>query len=177
MKAKRMALINLASPFILPLCASAQQATTTILYVPNFRPETFSQPGAPADMLGIRVGMTVSQTKAIAEKSCHTKPDQVQKNRDPFDYRRLTVQSHPCVQFVIYDKPTSIGGDDGLTLHFSGPATGNRRYAMTRAITFNRNQIDAKNALIDPSISAIKASLLRKYGQPSYGPPPRSRPL
>lgn len=177
MKAKRMALINLASPFILPLCASAQQATTTISYVPNLRPESFSQPGAPAGMLGIRVGTTVSRTKAIAEKTCHTKPVQVQKNRHSFDYGRLTVQSHPCVQFVIYDKPTSHGGDEGLTLHFSGPAAGNRRYAMTRAITFNRHQIDAKNALIDPSTIAIKASLLRKYGQPSYGPPPRSRPL
>ena len=73
MKAIRIASIGLAALFVLAPGANAQQASTTVSYVPKLFPALHSYPGASADILGIRVGMTVSQAETIAEKSYPSK--------------------------------------------------------------------------------------------------------
>ncbi|HYW76346.1 MAG TPA: hypothetical protein VFA48_06935 [Gammaproteobacteria bacterium] len=170
MKAVRIASISVAALFILTPCANAQQATTTVSEVPKLQPGSFPHPGTSADVLGIRVGMTVSQAEAIAEK-IYGKPADVEKARDAFAYKEVSVRSQPYVLYEEYGKDLAHGGSDSLTLYFLGPVSGNRLYSIDRTIFFNGMQgFDPKKALADPSISALKVSLIKKYGPPSYEP-------
>jgi len=171
MKALQIASIGFAVLFMVTPGANAQQATTTVSLVPKLQPVTFSHPGVSADVLGIRIGMTVSQVEAILKKSYPGGPSQVIKRRDSFAYRGVTVQSNPYVQTIIYDKSMAHGGSDALTVYFTGPATGNRLNVIHRNVLFNSPPYGEPNPLLDPSTSALKAGVMKKYGPPSFRPP------
>lgn len=170
MKSIRIASISVAALFVFTPCVNAQQAITTVSEVPKLQPGAFSHPGTSADVLGIRVGMTVPQAEAIAEK-IYGKPGDVEKARDTFGYRDIIVQSHSYVLYEEYSKSLAHGGTDNLVLYFLGPVSGNRLYSVDRTIFFNDMQgFDPKKALADPSTSALRESLIKKYGSPSYEP-------
>lgn len=173
MNTARITWISFAALFVVTPCANAQQANPTFSFMQTLKPVSRSYPGVEADILGIRTGMTVAQAEAIAEKSYPGKPEQ-HKTPDVFSYRGVTVQSQAFLQTVTFDKETAHTSDQ-LSMTFGSPVTGNTLYAMTRDIKFSKNGgNDPKSAEIDPSINALRAALIKKYGPPSYMSAPDS---
>lgn len=165
MNTVRIGWIGLAALFVLTPCANAQQANPTFSFKQTFQPANPSFPGVSPDILGVRTGMTVSQVEAIAEKHYRGKPSEF-KAPDTFGYKEVTAQSDPFVQTMHFDTETA-DTSDVLDLGFTTPVTGDTVYTMTRKIKFYKFDV-AKSAQVDPSVSAVKEALIKKYGPPSY---------
>lgn len=157
MQITRIAPIGLLALAILAPSARAQKNQTTIKLAQTAKLVTHPHPGVNADILGVHIGMTVSQAEAIAAKSYPGKPKVDEYPPDLAYYRGITAYSQRFVGSVYFVKNNS----DSLTLYFSSPATGNVVYAMFRSVDFN-------NPLTAPLLSTLKSSLIKKYGPSSF---------
>lgn len=114
-----------------------------------------------ANILGIRTGMTLSKVEAAAENNYKTNPRKF-KGYYGYPYKEVIARSPEYVwglQYLNDKKNTS----DDISLYFTGPATGNLLWGMGRTLSFN-----VKAVANLPPISAVQASLFKKYGKPTY---------
>ena len=153
----RIAPISLLALAIMLPSARAQQNQISVKLVQTAKLITRPHPGVNADILGIHIGMTVSQAEAIAAKSYPGKPKETEHPPETAVYRGIYANSQPFVGSVVFGDPNT----DSLTLYFSSPATGNAVYAMFRYVYFH-------NPLSAPLMSTVRASLIKKYGPSSY---------
>ncbi|MHB1606797.1 MAG: hypothetical protein ACYCTV_10485 [Leptospirales bacterium] len=154
MKLAYIALVIYVATVMVSPSASAQQSQIVVNLVQTAKPILPSYPGVSADILGIRIGMTLSQAEAIAAKNYPGKPA-VTKSTLTTSYRGITAQSKPYVSSVEFGAEPNT--HNWLTLYFSSLATGNVVIGMYREIDFN-------NPLKAPLLSAVKASIIKKYG-------------
>ena len=137
---------------------------TRVALVQKFQPVLRSYPGVSADLLGIQTGMSVAKAEALAEKSYAGKfKPFVNSSSDSLIYGpgNFTIQSSPYVSEISFSHQRGIMLDM-LDLNFSSPVTGNTLLGMSRQISYE--QTSEKT----PSISTIKALLIKKYGPTSY---------
>lgn len=157
MQITRIAPIALVALAIMIPSARAQKNQISVKLVQTAKLITRPHPGVNADILGIHIGMTVSQAEAIAAKSYPGKPKETEHPPEFAIYRGIYANSQPFVGSVVFGDPNT----DSLTLYFSSPATGNAVYAMFRYVYFH-------NPLSAPLMSTVKASLIKKYGPSSF---------
>ena len=157
MQIARIAPIGLLALATLVPSARAQNNQISVKLVQTAKLITSPHPGVNADILGVHIGMTVSQAEAIAAKSYPGKPKETEHPPDTVVYQGIYANSQPFVGTVVFGDPNN----DSLTLYFSSPATGNVVYAMFRYVYFH-------NPLNAPLLSTVKASLIKKYGPSSY---------
>lgn len=136
---------------------------------PNFTlaqtatPITRTYPGVDASILGIRTGMTLSEAEAIAKKNYPKETPSPASSLFLF-FTGGKLQTKPLVPSLEFSKQTA-SSSDRLTLHFTTPAAGNTIYAVSRNIDFDGTPGKAARF---PPMDAVKASLIKKYGPPSY---------
>lgn len=109
--------------------------------------------------------MTVSAAEVIADKSYDGKSKPwVSRGSDSLIYGpgNFSIQSDPFIAEISFTHQAGIVSDF-LTLHFSSPVTGNTLLGMTRQISDHQTSRQKT-----PSISTIKALLIKKYGPTSY---------
>ncbi len=165
----RIASLGLVALLIVASGANAQESFPTIkekvALVQKFQPVLRSYPGASPDILGIRTGMSIANAEAIAAKSYGgtTKPF-VWHSSDSLIYSpgNFTIESRPFVRDVSFSGSKGIMLDM-LDLHFGSPVTGDTLLGMTRKISYSPTRMQKT-----PSISTIRALLIKKYGPTSY---------
>lgn len=145
------------------MAANAKAGATNFTLAQTAKPITRTYPGVDASILGIRTGMTVSQAEAVAKKS-YSKERPGSAFPLSFFFTGGKFQTKPLVPYVSFSKQTAQGGDY-LSLYVTTPATGSTVYYITRNINFNAG---TANVPLYPPIDAIRASLIKKYGPPSY---------
>ncbi len=174
MEVLRITSICLVALFMPTLGANALESpkpppTIKDSLVQKIQPVSRSYPGVSADILGIRTGMTVSKAEAVAEKSYagKYKPEVSHASvaliySPPFGYgsEGVNVQSQPFINYILFNRSTDAAMDQ-LKLYFSSPATGNTLLGAWRRISYNQGHQD-------PSVSTVKALLIKKYGPTSY---------
>ncbi|MHB1935189.1 MAG: hypothetical protein ACYCOR_01225 [Acidobacteriaceae bacterium] len=158
MQITRIAPIGLLALAIMIPSARAQNNQISVKLVQTSKLITSPHPGVNADILGVHIGMTVSQAEAIAAKSYPGKPKETEHPPEFAVYRGIYANSQSFVGSVVFGNPNT---GDSLTLYFSSPATGNVVYAMYR-------DIRPPDPLSAPLYSAVKASVIKKYGPFSY---------
>ena len=150
------------------MAANAKAGTTNFTLVQTAKPIMRAYPGVHADVLGIQTGMTAAQAEAIAEKNY---PEQRPGVPTPLfmaytgpGFTGDLLETKHLVPGVTFSK---LAGDtnDILTLDFTTPALGSTVYAITRDIDFLPGTGKTR---VYPPIDAIRASLIKKYGPPSY---------
>ena len=144
------------------MAASARAGNVNIPLVQTAQPITRAYPGVKTDVLGIKIGMAASQAEAIANGIYGKKPP----NAFPllsFGDNGTAINSQPFVNHELFVNCTA-QKCDSLALNFTSPVTGNALYRAFRKINFDEDH-DSK---LFPPIDAIKASLIKKYGPPSY---------
>lgn len=154
MKSAHVAVIGLLAMAVMIPMAKAQTSTFTL--VQTAKPIAPSYPGVNANILGLRIGMTLSQAKAIAAKRLPGSKSQEFKRAVSTDYRGGSVSSQSYVSRV----DVRYGPSDLLRLYFTNPATGNVLYGMELTIFYP----DVSKA---PLMTAQKAALIKQYGPPS----------
>lgn len=160
---KRACICTIGLLALVLMAAGAWAGTGNFTLVQAARPITRTYPGVAADVLGIRTGMTVSQAEAIAKQSYPSEtPATAAPLSLPFDGGAL--QTQPLVPYIRFSKNTAHTSDN-LVLFPTTPATGSTLYHILRYITFHKV---AGSVTQYPPISAIRASLIRKYGPPSF---------
>jgi hypothetical protein len=154
MRSAHVAVICLLAMTVMIPMAKAQ--TSAYILVQTAKPIAPSYPGVNANILGLRIGMTVSQAKAIAAKRFPGSKSQEFKSAVSTDYRGSYVSSQSYVSRV----DVRYGPSDLLRLYFTNPATGNVLYGMTLTIFYP----DVSKA---PLMTAAWAALIKQYGPPS----------
>lgn len=147
------------------MTANADAATANFKLLQTAKPIKRAYFGVDASVLGIRTGMTMSQAEAIAKKNY---PSDMQVSATPVSSygSSSNLTTKPTFPFVIFSKSKG-NMTDTLYLNFTTPATGSTLYYIKRTINFNDVGPNGPAQLFPP-ISAIKASLVKKYGPPSY---------
>ena len=153
MRGVYVGVIGLVGLAVLNSSANAQQDFIRAPLVQTAKPTDLSYPGVNADILGIRPGMTVSQAEAIAAKNFSTKPTESITSLS-ISYRGLLVRSQPFIGSVVFKNYKT---NEVLNLFISSPATGNVVIGID-------HQILLSGITNQPLFSAVKASLIKKYG-------------
>ncbi|TAM79887.1 MAG: hypothetical protein EPN46_03020 [Candidimonas sp.] len=155
MKSTHLAVIGLLAMALMIPTAKAQNLTYTL--VQTVKPTPASYPGVNANILGLRIGMTVSQAEEIAAKIFPGSKPQEFKSVVSINYPGGEASSQSYVSRV----DVQYGRFDSLRLYFTNPATENVLYGMTASIDYP----DVSKA---PLMIAVKAGLIKQYG-PSSG--------
>ncbi|HYW76347.1 MAG TPA: hypothetical protein VFA48_06940 [Gammaproteobacteria bacterium] len=145
------------------IATNAKAGTENFTLAETATPITRTYPGVDATVLGIRTGMTVSQAEAIATKS-YSKKTRGSASPLSFFFTGGILQTKPLVPYIAFSKRTTHAGDY-LLLWFTTPSTDSTVYYIRRNIDFNAG---TENVALFPPIDAIRASLIKKYGPPSY---------
>jgi hypothetical protein len=167
-------LMNRTYMWIIGFLASVLMAVSASAGTANFTleqtalPITRTYPGVDASILGIQTGMTAAQAEAIAERNYPEQspgaPNSLFMAYTGPGFTGNLLKTKPLVPYVTFSK---LAGDTGdhLTLHFTTPALGGTVYAITRDIDFLPGTGKTR---VYPPMDAIRASLIKKYGPPSY---------
>jgi len=116
--------------------------------------------GHSIDVLGIKIGMTPDQVRQIIATEYGVPAAEEQTNLS-VTYKSITVSSQSYLNTLKARKE----GDE-LIVSFGNPATGNTVVGVSR-------NLDFKDALTAPKLTALYAQLDSKYGQESL-PKPQS---
>ena len=152
MKIANIAIIFLWAMAVLIPTAKAQNYAL----VPSAKPATPSYSGIPADILGLRIGMTLSQAEAVAAKKFPGSTRQEFKSAVSTNFQGGNVSSQPYVSRV----DVHYGPSDLVRLYFTNQATGNVLYGLTLSLFYP----DVSKA---PVMTAVGANLVKKYGPAS----------
>jgi hypothetical protein len=149
------------TPAARPSAATSQvpENPNAVTLVRAFQPIIPSYSGAAEDLLGIRLGMTLTQAEKISSKAYSGDPT-VYKLFYVFNHKEVSVKSRRFVSYIQYTKKTP-GMADHLLLGFNSPVGDDRLVAMMRDIEFD------SPAANEPLVSSIQASLVKKYGTPA----------
>ena len=156
MKSAHIAVIGVLAMAVMTPSANAQNSTYTL--VQTAKPIPASYPGVNANILGLRIGMTVSQAETIAAKTFPGSKSQEFKSAVSINYPGGLASSQSYVSRV----DLRSGPFDSLRLYFTNPATGNVLYGMTASIDYP----DVSKA---PLMTALGARLVKEYGPGSEG--------
>lgn len=147
----------------------AEAQDIKLILVHTAKPITRVYPGVDASVLGMRTGMSVSKAEVIARRIYGKKPQLGLGFSQYMLYggNGFTIKSQPVVDFVTFYRYHTVmsgknyEGTDADMLHllFTPPLKGSSIYAIVRNIKFSQ---------VAPPINAIEASLIKKYGPPSY---------
>ncbi|HUZ75457.1 MAG TPA: hypothetical protein VMU87_20935 [Stellaceae bacterium] len=164
MKAKHIALILIFGLIVIVPRAWAWSPPTPVALVPTAKPIVRSYPGVTSDILGIRTGMTLAQAKAVAAKHYTGKAHENEKTSTiGTNYKGTLAYSKP---FVAQVDMSNNDNSDYLIMKFGSDVSGNTAYELRRALSFPNNPTK------EPTVSAVKEALIKKYGPPSYQPNP-----